>query len=492
METDNDRKNVQKIAIAYYSRKDIQDAIYEFCKNRESIPRYLEGFGKRPDAFDYPSDIISFAKKGATSFHASEEIWDNPLDINTDMTPEQYNKIKIGWDFLIDIDSKYIDYSKIAARIIINFLEYHGIRNIGIKFSGNKGFHIIIPWDAFPKEINGELTKNKFPEWPRAIAEYINENIHDRLTEEILKISDISENYKIIYSPTGEEAITKNMIHYVCKNCKAEMNYMKEKSNKRVMRCQLCKYNMDKVSEETVYFAESNKDNSHKNPNLFIKKVTSEKLIDSVDIVLVSPRHLFRTPYSLHEKTSLASVVLTKEELYDFNVSMANPLKIKAKKYYPTPGKNEARELLIQSLDWAKRKTPVMENKKYDGKSIDVKGLNINENMFPEVINKILSGVKQDGRKRALGILISFFTSLEFPRDYIEIKINEWNKKNYKPLQSSYIKSQIDWSMKNKRLPPNYDKPIYKDLGVASETFGLKNPINYTIKEAIKSKNKKK
>ena len=116
-----------------------------------------------------------------------------------------------------------------------------------------------------------------------------------------------------------------------------------------------------------------------------------------------------------------------------------------------------------------------------------MKGLKITEDMFPDVIKKILVGIKSDGRKRALSVLISFFTSLDFPKEYIESKIDEWNKKNYKPLMGGYIKSQIEWSMRNKRLPPNYDKTIYKELGVASETFGLKNPINYTIREAMRA-----
>jgi DNA primase catalytic subunit len=33
------------------------------------------------------------------------------------------------------------------------------MKNIGIKFSGSKGFHILIPWKAFPEEINGEKSK---------------------------------------------------------------------------------------------------------------------------------------------------------------------------------------------------------------------------------------------------------------------------------------------------------------------------------------------
>ena len=105
-------KNVQQIAIFYYSRKDVQNAIFEFCQNRETIPRYLEGFGKRPDVLDYPSDILNFAKNGATSFHCSEELWSDPLKISKEMNQTETNNLKIGWDFLIDIDSKYLDYSR--------------------------------------------------------------------------------------------------------------------------------------------------------------------------------------------------------------------------------------------------------------------------------------------------------------------------------------------------------------------------------------------
>jgi hypothetical protein len=158
----NEKRKVQIIAQSYYARKEIQEALYKFCKNRETVPRYLDGFGKRPDALDYPTDVISLAKKGATSFHCSEELWSDPLKISTDMTPEQYNQIKIGWDFLIDIDSKFFDYAKIAAKVLIQALDSHGVKNVGIKYSGSKGFHILIPSRSFPEELYGEKTKTNF------------------------------------------------------------------------------------------------------------------------------------------------------------------------------------------------------------------------------------------------------------------------------------------------------------------------------------------
>jgi hypothetical protein len=60
----------QEIAKSYYARKDIQQAILEFCKNREVVPNFnQEFFGKRPDMLDYPNDIFNWARQGATSFH---------------------------------------------------------------------------------------------------------------------------------------------------------------------------------------------------------------------------------------------------------------------------------------------------------------------------------------------------------------------------------------------------------------------------------------
>ena len=143
-------KKVQILAKSYYLRKDVQKAMFEFCKNRETVSNHNnEFFSRRPDCFDYPTDIATMAKKGATSFHCSEEIWEDPLKIDTNMTPDQYNEIRTGWDMLIDIDSKYFDYSRIAAKLLIKALEHHGIQNIGVKFSGSKGFHILVTYKAF-------------------------------------------------------------------------------------------------------------------------------------------------------------------------------------------------------------------------------------------------------------------------------------------------------------------------------------------------------
>jgi ribosomal protein L37AE/L43A len=509
-------KKVQIVALSYYARKDIQNAIYEFCKNRETIGNFNNKFfGKRPDYLDYPSDILNSARQGVTSFHCSEELWSNPLDINTDMSPKEYNEIKIGWDLLIDIDSKFFDYSKIAAKLLVQTLEYHGIKNIGIKFSGSKGFHIIIPFKAFPKFIGDEETKNNFPEWPRIMAEYIFHLIKEPMNREIMKLTSreelqskgelISEH---ICPKCGKPAQKKIISKYLCPNFKCKSSLSSMKASRKKLRCPSCNGNMDKVGEEEIYFCEECKINTEKiNQSVssfggerkqieieFKKEETTKAQIDSVDIVLVSSRHLFRAPYSLHEKTALTSLPIKKNEIEKFIPSDADPLKIKTiQNFMPDSEEDEARELLMQALDWGRKNKPIeTASKKYEGAGIDIKGLTITEEMFPPEIKKILQGIKSDGRKRALSILLAFLTSLEFPKDYIEEKISEWNKKNYSPLKESYIRSQLEWFLKNKRLPPNYDKPIYKEFGVRGPPEpGIKNPINYTIKMAMRNKGKK-
>jgi|TARA_Y100000034_G_scaffold71539_1_gene86297 hypothetical protein len=405
---------IRKITHLYYSRPDVQKAIFEFSQDREICPRYFEGFGKRPDFFQYKGDIFELVKKGATSFHCSEELWENPLNIKTGMNEKQLNELRTGWDLLIDIDSKYLDYSKILAEQIIKIFEFHGVKNFGIKFSGSKGFHMIIPWKSFPKKINNVKTSDMFPEWPRIILNYITEKTKPLLIKEITKLT------------------TKN------------------------------KYVLDFESAQKVI----------------------------PDIILVSPRHLFRTPYSLHEKTSLASVVLFPKEISDFQPKDANPVKVKVRDFMPNSKEGEASELLIQALDWNKDHKKDIKEKKIDFKPVKLE--NLSDKNFPPSIQEILKGLN-DGRKRALFILLNLFRSVGMDKDELEKRINEWNKKNKPSLKQGYITSQLLWSYRNKVVPPpNFDKDYYKGIGIipTEEELRYKNPVNYIIKGTLKPKKK--
>ena len=407
-------ERIRKITHLYYSQPKIQKAIFSFSSNREVVPRYFEGFGKRPDSFQYQGDVFELVKRGATSFHCSEELWHDPLKLSTSLNKKQFDELRLGWDLLIDIDSKYLDYSKISAELILKILRFHGVKNVGVKFSGSKGFHIIIPWKSFPQQANNLKTSDMFPEWPKIIIQYINRQIKKQLIDEISELSKPSKYIKDFSAP--------------------------------------------------------------------------EQVIP--DLILVSPRHLFRAPYSLHEKTALSSIVLNSSEIKNFQPKQADPLKLEVKNFMPEAKEGEAQELLVQALDWAKEN---LSESFFEKSSVErdfkpIKIDNLSEKNFPPSIQKILQGIK-DGKKRALFVLINFFRSVGMGKEELERRIFEWNSKNEPPLREGYIKAQLSWSFRNKiTLPPNYDKDYYRGIGIepTEEELRYKNPVNYISKKSTK------
>ncbi len=172
--------------LRFYKRIEIQNALVEHAKHKEVGVRYGDGFGKRPDILMYPRDILELALRGCTSFHVSEENWFNPLHISSDLKRKELDNLRKGWDLVLDIDCAILEYSKICAHLIIEFLKYCNVKDFSVKFSGNKGFHIAIPFQAFPQKIGNQHTKDLFPEAPRKIAFYIKENIKEELGKRIL------------------------------------------------------------------------------------------------------------------------------------------------------------------------------------------------------------------------------------------------------------------------------------------------------------------
>jgi len=507
-------ERIRAITRIYYSNPKIQEALLKFSADREVVPRYFEGFGKRPDSIQYPSDILELVNKGATSFHASEELWFDPLKITSDMKPADINELRKGWDLLIDIDSPFLDCSKIAARLIVAALEHHDIKNYGIKFSGSKGFHIIVPGKAFPKEYDGLKMKEMFPEWPRAISEYLMDYIrtdYNSRAGEILTNFDAiktrtnltkEELVEIYCTLSNKPAKKGTVVKLKCSDCGLEIERRDIKLTKRKLRClnDKCMGEFDVVEENDYYYCEYSKDfdnpklplSSDKYPEYFqkVKGVSAEK-VAALDLVLVAPRHLFRMPYSLHEKTALASAVLTKDEIENFSPKDANPLNVKIKDYLPNCEEGEARKLLAAALDWKKldrSKEESLEKKKYANyEKIDASGAT--ESMFPAPIKKLLLGL-EEGKKRGLFVLLTFLKSLNFPPDYINSRIREWNNLNKPPLREGYVKSQIDWHLKQSKqiLPPNYDNDnFYKDLKLIDKKPDVKNPIVEVLRKLRKN-----
>lgn len=497
---------IRSITQLYYSRPDIQKAIFDFSKNREISPRYYEGFGKRPDSFQYKGDVFSLVKKGATSFHCSEELWSDPMKIVTGMSRKDSDEIRIGWDLLIDIDcDQGIEFSKYAAISIVKTFEQHGIKNMGVKFSGSKGFHILLPWKSIPKNINGIETCNLFPEFPRKLAAYIRNYSEKVMRDDLPKDFEnrlknkLKQGYKC--KKCGEFAANFLKVEFSCKSC----NIFEEKifrDGKGVRpNCYKCKRPMEFKPITPFRVCEKCEINSLNEPENFTQAPVNN-LYDlmGIDIVLVSPRHLFRMPYSLHEKTSLVSVVIDKDKIMKFDkVKDADPLRAKVKNFMPDCEENEAAELVMQAFDWAKESGFDKEiDKKVNGKYADFKPVKlgkINDSQFPPCIKKILEGVKDDGRKRALFAILNLFRSIGMERVDLEKRIYEWNEKNEIPLKKGYINSQLIWSYRRKPIMPPNCKSFYQNIGVCSPDklcSKIKNPVNYVMRKNFIENNSSK
>lgn len=183
--------------LRYYSRKDVQKAIFESSVDREIAVKFGDkGFGKRPDILQFEKDVYELVKQGATSFNISEERWQDPLLLRTGMTKKQLDDLRIGWDLLIDIDGLF-EYSKIAAYLVVEALKFHNIYSYSIKFSGNKGFHILIPFETFPSVLNNLNIKDLFPEAARIIASYLKNMIKEHLIEKISSNNVNNEKFDV-------------------------------------------------------------------------------------------------------------------------------------------------------------------------------------------------------------------------------------------------------------------------------------------------------
>ncbi len=495
-------KRIRAITGIYYSNPKIQNALFEFSQGREVVPRYLEAFGKRPDSLIYISDVINLVKKGATSFHASEELWNDPLRINSDMGVEEMNYERKGWDLLIDIDSPFLDCSKIAAELVIELLEHYNVKNYGLKFSGKKGFHILVGNKAFPENFEGKKMKDMFPDWPRAICQHIIAKIRPvynrKVAEMNLDMSVLEERTKkkredlteTLCPECGRPAKKGKLIKLMCDNCKTTIERKDPKITKRKLKCvnDSCAGILQVIESKDYNFCEycdsSSWDKESGGEVSGFKEEISASSIAALDLVLVAPRHLFRMPYSLHESTALSSIVLRKEDIKNFDPKMANPLMVNVHDFLPKNFSGEAQELLARSLEWKaqnSKEEEKFEKKKYgemNFKEIDFKS--VDENLFPKPIKKLLKGL-EDGKKRGLFVLITFYRALNYPKEIVYSRIDEWNKKNKPPLREAYVRGQIEWHYKQRKkiLPPNYsNEGFYKDLGLLDEMPRAKNPLS--------------
>ena len=487
-------------SLSWYKQRKVQEAIIADCEHREVSPRFGQGFGKRPDALYYPADVLSFATRKATSFHCSEERWRDPLQLKTGGTRKELDDLRIGWDLVLDIDCPYWFFAKLTAALFVRALKAHGIRSVSTKFSGNKGFHIGVPFEAFPEEVNGKPTSSLFPEAPRAIAGYLLDYLSSPengliLVKENTIIFD--KQYKISFDKlkevTGKEA--RELVVEVCRKCHTKRD-KSEGPAKYLYLCMSCGHTLR--SEEYHDYLKCERCNGVMEPQSGSKNDASfcqqcgasefeprfdvQALIE-VDTVLLASRHMFRTPYSLHEKSGLVSVVFPSSHIMEFEKEEASPSNVTSFARFLDPAdvrRGEAAELLMKALDhkgFQERARNEKEKKEYA-----VPEEAIPEELFPPCMVTILNGLV-DGKKRAMFALTNFLRSCGWGQEQIGARLEEWNKKNPEPLREVEVKGHVRYLKHKKEVfPPPNCKGFYQDIQVCKpDNFcsRIKNPAQY-------------
>lgn len=413
--------------LLYYKRKEIQEEIVNGAKDKEIAVKFGDkGFGKRPDVLLFPNDVLELAKKDATSFHASEELWLNPLNLKPEMRRKELDDLRKGWDLILDIDCKILDYSKIAADLLVKALKNYGIKSLSIKFSGNHGFHIAVPFESFPRKVSGQDIKDLFPDGARRIARFLQEIIKENLSAEMLNREDV--------------------------------NYIAKRSGKK----------FDDLVKDGKF-----------NPFEVL----------SVDTLLISSRHMYRMPYCFNEKSGLISVPIDPEKVMEFDKEIALPKNVVINEFKfldrSNAFENEAKKLFVEAFDSKIDEDIGLEVKEPKGYE-EIKSA-LPMEYFPPCIKLILNGLK-DGRKRAVFVLINFLSSVGWDHDKIENLLKEWNKKNDEALREVYYLGQLRYRKQQKKavLPPNCsNKAYYKDFQVCKPDglcSKIKNPVNYALR----------
>lgn len=466
--------------LLWYKRPEVRAAMIEGAIKKEIGVRFGDSFGKRPDALEYDQEILDAAQRGATSFHASEELWSNPRSIETGMNKQATNDIRIGWDLVLDVDFTNFEATKRITEAICQELEKNGISHFGVKFSGNKGFHIGVAWESFPSELHNQETRTLFPDLARQIADYLvwsldNPDNKFKLSEQLkthLSNAEITEHsITVCASCARPRTQIKRTQHFICRRC-GHTETRPSDFTEQYISCPKC----SSIIQALVHATERDDSCSCGATE------TREKIDLKIDTQLISSRHLYRLEYSLHEKSGFASLVIPRAHVLAMRREEAMPERIKTfLPFWHRQHNDEARALLVRASAFSrpdKEQPRVMSEIIWDADAAP-------EETFPPTMHKMLAGMA-DGKKRALFILTNFLRSVGWSADMMQARLIEWNKKNDPPLREAEIINHLNYHNKRSQtvLPPNFDNDIYRDLGVLvhdelSDNPRVKNPVQY-------------
>ncbi len=432
------RKKIEE----HYLRPKIIKAMLDSCPGKEVVGSFGGvGYAKRPDVLEYENDVSTLVKKGITSFHISEETWQDPLNLKPGMSKKEQDSLRIGWDLIIDIDCPHWDICKVITHLITQEIKLSGVNNVSVKFSGNKGFHIGIPNDSFEKSYHDE-----FPDLPKKICSYLLNSIFEKAKNEVVRIlkRDYGENYFDVLEETFKKP-----------------------------RTELIK-------------------NGELNPYSIIE----------VDTILLNSRHLYRMVYSVNEKSGLISIPINPDKILNFEKDLAKiennifskfvfldrdkSVKGETKNLVYLAKEHSAPELYHTEIN---NQLKELEEKSSAEMEFEAIKEMIPEKYFPESIQKMLSANYSDGKKRAIFVLKNFLSCVGWSYDEISERLIKWNNSFTEPLRESILNGQLinlKTQMVQNRLlmPPNFETNTYylEIIGECRDYKLAKNPVTLAIK----------
>ncbi len=343
---------------------------------------------------------------------------------------DNYEKGRVGWDLILDMDCEDTEHGKVAVRVFTEALRKHGVKGVSVKFTGGTGFHVGVPFESFPGSVDYRPASAQYPGLARKIVNYLRDFARHSLEKELLKKWTVEE----LAGQTGKKA-------------------------------------GDIMNEEGI------------DPFRVVE----------VDPVLISPRHLFRLPYSLHEKSRLVSLPLRPGELEGFKKEDAAPEKVRFIRSFLDGGRpEEAGMLVTEAVDWAARQKSERETRAIRQFSF-TKAVPLE--LAPPCIKNILKGLS-DGRKRSLLIMINYMSTLGWKWEQITEELLKWNGRNSPQLREGYITGQIRWHERrgSPKPPPSCMNPgYYESFGVCKpdvlcggQKKSIKNPVNYAFRKLRK------
>ena len=157
--------------VAWYERSDIQHALLLQLAAKEVWVSAENYASPRPRVASSASELLSVIPRGKLcSIYASVESFRDPLLLPAEKT----NSLRTSWDFVLDIDSSEgIEEAKRCTKSIVGLLSDYGLQSVRVKFSGRRGFHIIVDGEAFDCFSTQEKFLRAYPIVPLQVAKFI-------------------------------------------------------------------------------------------------------------------------------------------------------------------------------------------------------------------------------------------------------------------------------------------------------------------------------